>query len=71
MKAKELAKFLLQHPEAEIVIDVYIGTDVVTTIEEAVLVPKGKSYPGFHDTYTPVINKAGTCKVDVIKLSRK
>lgn len=41
MKAKDLAKFLLEYPEAEVVIHKYIGVDIVTEVQSAQLYSKG------------------------------
>lgn len=61
MKAKELAKFLLEHPEAEVVIHKYIGVDIVTEVQSAQLYSKG--------SYIKEDRFRHACKADSIYLS--
>ena len=69
MKAKDLAKFLLQHPEAEVVSDVYVGCHVVATVESAQLFSTGDTIPGTRITNTGAVKNDGECIVDVIYIS--
>lgn len=66
MKAKELAKFLLKHPEAEIITREYLGDDFFVSIEHAALHQKGTKIPNPVRSSTESIGQHGTCKVDVI-----
>lgn len=61
MKAKELAKFLLENPEAEVVIHKYIGVDIVTEVQSAQLYNKGSHIK--EDRF------CHSCKTDSIYLS--
>lgn len=42
MKAKELAKFLLENPEAEVIFKQYVGIEIVTEVKSAQLYSKGQ-----------------------------
>lgn len=72
MKAKELAKFLMNHPEAEVVFAEYIGTDTIVDVRSATLFEKGKSIPGGTGySRTGAVNDTAKCKQDVIFISSK
>lgn len=69
MKAKQLAKILLQNPEAEVVIDDYIGFKTINDIKSATLYQKGLVLENSHSSVTGSVSKNGKCNVDVIRLS--
>lgn len=70
MKAKDLAKLLMQHPEAEVVIDEYAGLHYTVDVNVAVLHTKGTHLPDFHNSGTNAVQNNGKCKVDVVYLGR-
>lgn len=69
MKAKHLAKILLQNPEAEVVIDDYIGFNTINDIKSATLYQKGSVLENPKSSVTGSVSKTGKCNVDVIRLS--
>lgn len=69
MKAKQLAKILLQNPEAEIIIDQYVGANVLVSVNEAKLFKKGSNVKHIDYSRTDVVDKTGKCKVDVIHIT--
>lgn len=70
MKAKDLAKILLQNPEAEVVIQEYMGDNFFVSIEHAELYQKGSKIPNPVRSGTGAIGNPGNCKVDVIYIGR-
>lgn len=71
MKAKDLAKFLMQHPNAEVVAEIYLGDTGIIGIEHAKLYTKGSAIESVNRTYSDVITNNGKCKVDVIYIGHE
>lgn len=72
MKAKELAKFLMQHPEAEIVTETYLGANYMVKVDSAQLFSKGQTIPKTrHTTISGIVAEKGKCNVDVIFVGRE
>lgn len=71
MKAKELAKFLMQHPEAEVVTETYIGDDFIVDINHAQLYQKGTKIEYTRRSFSDKVETCGKCKVDVIYIGRE
>lgn len=71
MKAKELAKILLQHPEAEVITQEYIGDDFFVSIEHIELYKKGSKIKKPVRSNTGAIESTGKCRVDVIYIGRE
>lgn len=72
MKAKELAKFLMQHPEAEVVTETYIGANYMVKVDCAELYSKGQTIPKTrHTAISGIVEEKGKCNVDVIYLGRE
>lgn len=70
MKAKELAKFLMKNPNAEVVFAEYIGTDTIVEVGSAELYSKGQSIPGGTGySRTGAVDNNAKCKTDVIYIS--
>lgn len=70
MKAKELAKFLMQHPEAEVITEQYLGDHFIVDINHAQLYTKGSSIEHSPRSFSNQVQD-GKCKVDVIYIARE
>lgn len=70
MKAKELAKILLQNPEAEVITQEYIGDNFFVPIDYAKLHQKGSKLHNPVSSGTGAVNSQGKCIVDVIYVGR-
>lgn len=71
MKAKSLAKFLMQHPEAEIVTEMYVGDDFMVDINHVQLYTKNMNIEYTRNSLTDNVSRTGKCKVDVIYIGRE
>ena len=72
MKAKELANFLMQHPEAEVVTETYIGANYMIKVDHAQLYSKGQTIEKTrHSAISGIVEEKGKCKVDVIYVGRE
>jgi hypothetical protein len=70
MKAKDLAKILLENPEATVVFDEYIGCDTpVVDIGNVEVYKKGQKIQNFDGSCSKAVNyKDATCKTDVLRI---
>ena len=68
MKAKELAALLLKNPEAEVIIEKYIGIDSLMSIKDIQLYEKKQPVENFQHSNTDVVSTKGFCKSKVILL---
>ena len=71
MKAKELAKFLLQNPEAEVVFLEYAGVEVYSSVEYATLIQKGNQMPQNAMSNSGAVGNTSRTKRDVVYLSAR
>lgn len=70
MKAKHLAKILLENPEAEVITQEYMGDNFFVSIEHAQLHQKGTLMPKPVRSATGAVGNQARCKVDVIYIGR-
>ncbi len=68
MKAKELAQWLMQNPEAEVVYPDYDAVNKVIVIDKLSIQNKGNSTEDFGDTDSKELSENGVYTKDVIVL---
>ena len=68
MKAKELAVLLLQHPEAEVICEKYIGVESLMSVRGIETYNKNAPVHDFNHSGTDVVSSKGYCKTTVIIL---
>lgn len=71
MKAKQLADFLLQHPNAEVVSEHYIGHTAIVNLDHVELFQKGRILPSVNTSYAVSVTNNGKCNTDVIYISHE